>query len=351
MKISDIETPALIIDLDNMDENMRAIAALLEDGPALRPHYKSHKSTVIAHKQMLAGAKGITCAKLQEAEDLILSGIPDVLIANEITSPAKIARLAFLAGCAQVTVCVDNADNIIALEHAVSSAGNRLSCLIEYDVGMNRCGVHSCEEVLALAKIIAECPSLEFSGIQAYAGNLAHEEDVQHRIVASAEVELKLRALLQYLNDHNFSVKEVSGVSTGTVEYHAKDSVYTEVQTGSYLFMDMAYRAVGAPFRNSLFVLASVISRQGEAVITDAGMKSVSVDQRPPRFLGYENIPVEMSEEHSAIYVNTTLQIGDKMRLIPSHCCTTVNLYDFMYLCRGETVVDRIPITGRGHSL
>ena len=352
MRIEHIETPALILDLDVMERNMDVMDKLLEgSGARLRPHYKSNKCTAIAHMQMAWGAKGICCAKLSEAEDLALSGIPDILIANQITEASKIARMAYLAGCCWLTVCVDDPANVEALQRAAAVQNTVIHCLVEYDIGMDRCGVHTREEFAALARQIRECPNLRFDGIQAYAGNLAHQEDPDVRKQESDKVEAKLIDLIGYLGAQGIPVEEVSGVSTGTVEFHLKDTVYTEIQAGSYLFMDAAYRAVGVGFEHSLFVLASVVSRAGGGVITDAGLKSVSVDQRPPRFSGYEDHDVDMSEEHCAIYGEGLPQkVGDRMLLIPSHCCTTVNLHDHIYFVRKGQVVDRVPVTGRGHS-
>lgn len=352
MKLENLETPALIVDLDVLESNMAAMSRLLEGtGMGLRPHYKSHRCPAIAHRQIAAGAKGMTCAKLAEAKDLALSGIEDILIANQVTDPAKVARLASLAKCCRLSVCVDNGENVRQLQEAAGVQNAMIHCLVEYEVGMNRCGVDTPQAVLALARQIMSCPNLRFDGIQAYAGNLAHEEDQAKRREQSDVVENRLRELKAYLEGHEIPVREISGTSTGTVEMRRKDSVYTEVQAGSYLFMDMAYRAVGAGFSHSLFVLASVISRRPGAVITDAGVKSVSVDQRPPAFQGYEDVPVEMSEEHSAIYGDFPLAVGDKLRMIPSHCCTTVNLHNWLYLVRGNKVVDRVPVVSRGRSL
>lgn len=351
MKLEHLETPALLVDLDIMEANMQAMDRLLEgSGIRLRPHYKSNKCPAIAHMQMAAGAKGITCAKLSEAEDLIFSGIEDVLIANQITDPAKVARLAALAKCCCLSVCVDSAENITDLQNAAALQNATIHCLVEYDIGMNRCGVHTQEAVLALAQQLLSCPNLTFDGIQAYAGNLAHEEDFERRRDGSAAVEVKLKALKAYLEAQGIAVQEISGISTGTVQFHTEDTVYTEAQAGSYLFSDAAYHAVGAPFRNALFVAASVMHCHEGAVVTDAGLKSVSVDQRPPAFLGYETVPVEMSEEHAAIYGDFPQKVGERMLLIPSHCCTTINLYDNLYFVRGDKVVNRVPIVSRGKS-
>ena len=351
MKLEHLETPALMVDLDIMEANMQAMDRLLEgSGIRLRPHYKSNKCPAIAHMQMAAGAKGITCAKLSEAEDLVFSGIEDVLIANQITDLSKVARAAYLAKCCRLSICVDEAQNITDLQNAAALQGSVIHCLVEYDIGMNRCGVHTLEEVAALARQILSCPNLTFDGIQAYAGNLAHEEDFDARRDGSDAVEDKLKALKQYLEAQGIAVQEISGISTGTIQFHQENSVYTEAQAGSYLFSDAAYHAVGAPFQNALFVVASVMHCHEGAVVTDAGLKSVSVDQRPPVFRGYENVPVEMSEEHAAIYGSFPEKAGERMLLIPSHCCTTINLYDNLYFVRKGKVVDRVPIVSRGKS-
>ena len=353
MKLEHIETPALVLDLDLMEGNMRKMDAMLEGSNIrLRPHYKSNKCTALAHMQIEAGAKGITCAKLSEAEDLILSGIEDVLIANQVVAPAKIARLAALAKCCHLGVCVDNAQNVTDLQTAAAFQGSTLYCLVEYDIGMNRCGVHTKEDVLALARQITACPNLKFEGIQAYAGNIAHEHDFEKRKAASEVIKKKLADLKQYLEDNSIPVKEISGISTGTVQFHLQNSVYTEIQSGSYLLGDTTYEAVGVNFKHALFVLSSVMHKHDGAIVTDAGLKTVSVDQNPPVFKGFEQYPVSMSEEHAAIYgENLPMEIGNQLLMIPSHCCTCINIYDWLYFVRDGKVVDKVPINSRGKSI
>lgn len=352
MRLEYLETPALIVDLDALEHNIGVSNKMLEGSKMkMRPHYKSNKCPTIAHMQIDAGAKGITCAKISEAEDLIASGIEDVLIANQIVHPAKIARLAYLAKCCRLSVCVDNADNIRDLQKAAELQGSTIHCLIEYEIGMKRCGVDTPEAFYELVKVIETCPNLTFDGIQAYAGNLSHEENYEARDLESDKVEERLSTLKKYVEERGTAVKEVSGASTGTIQFRKKDSVYTEVQAGSYIFMDMAYNALDLEFQNSLFVLTSVLVKRDDVMITDAGRKSVSVDQKMPTFKEYPQYPVKVSEEHSAIYENLSVKVGDKLKLIPGHCCTTINLHDYLYLVRGDVVVDRVPIVSRGRSL
>jgi 3-hydroxy-D-aspartate aldolase len=353
MLLSQLETPALILDLDVFEENIKTMKLLLEPlGLALRPHYKSHKCTVIAHRQIAEGAKGITCAKLEEAEDLVNSGIEDILIANQIIQPSKIARVAYLAGCCHLTICVDNEDNIFALERAASEQGTTIHCLVEFEIGMNRCGVDSFEKFYALADLISKCQHLVFEGIQAYAGQLSHEEEYEQRKTETERIEQRIKELHDFIERKGLQVKEVSGVSTGTVEFRKKGSVYTEIQAGSYIFMDTAYNPLNLPFKNALFVLTTVISTNSNLIVADAGLKSISVDQKMPIFKEFPQFSVDMSEEHSAISVKGhNSSLGDKLMLIPGHCCTTINLHSHLYLVRDGKVEDKIIITSRGKSL
>ena len=350
MRLEQLETPALILDMDTLEEIMGLIKSQVDAaGIVLRPHYKSHKSTAIAQMQIKAGAKGITCAKLGEAEDLVFAGIKDVLIANQITEPVKLSRIAYLANCCKLTVCADHIENIKALEAAAALQNSKIHCLIEYEIGMNRCGVETPEQFLALAKEIESSPHLVFEGVQAYAGNLAHEEDYNLRKAGSEAVEARLGKLLHFLKDNGLPAKEVSGASTGTVQFRGKDTVYTEIQAGSYLFMDAAYNALNLRFKSALFVAASVMSIRGDLVIADAGRKAISVDQKMPVLNNHRDLPLKVSEEHSsAIIKDHQYSICDRLLIIPGHCCTTVNLHDYIYLIRGGEVEDRIPVTSRG---
>jgi 3-hydroxy-D-aspartate aldolase len=353
MRVEQLETPALVLDMDAMEENIRAMERLLSGtGIALRPHYKSHKCVELAWRQIEAGAKGITCAKLGEAEDLIQAGIGDILIANQIVDPAKIARLVHLAKCCRLTVCVDDLENVRNLSEAAVQAGATLYCLVEYDVGMKRCGARTEEEFLTLAEAVEASEGLCFEGIQAYAGNLSHEEDRGWREKEAEAVEHRLRSLLRYLTDHSVAVKEVSGVSTGTVEFKRQGGVYTEIQAGSYLFMDAAYARLSPGFQHALFVYATVVSTAGGRVVTDAGMKSCSTDQGEPVYEAYPDAVVSMSEEHSAFWADPAkpCHVGDRLRAIPGHCCTTVNLHDRIYRMRGGEVEGCMMVTSRGKS-
>lgn len=353
MKVSQIETPALIVERSVFENNMAVMSRLLEQTTmAFRPHYKSHKSFDVVKRQLAAGAKGITCAKLSEAEDLAQAGVSDILIANQVVQPEKLGRVAVLANKTRLTICVDHDQQVEALERAMAVQGGTLYVLVEYEIGMNRCGVETHEEVIHLARLISEQPHLCFEGIQAYAGQLSHEVDFEVRSSASAAIEADLTQLKNKLEEAGLAPKEISGGSTGTVELKPGDSVYTEMQCGSYLFMDGAYAQLDLRFENSLFLLTTVISTKPDRIVTDGGMKSLGMDQGNPIFVGYEGLPVSMSEEHGQVAApGHSARMGDKLRYIPGHCCTTINMHDKLYLVDGEDVVDIWTVTSRGKSV
>ena len=358
MLLTQLETPALVADAEIMEENMRKMAEIL-DGKVLRlrPHYKSHKCAAIAHRQIEAGAVGITCAKLSEAEDLADSGIEDILIANQIVDPEKLVRAAALAKKCRLTVCADDCDNVRALSKAASAAGSTIYVYVEYDIGMQRCGVTDPDVYLDLARLVESLPGLVYSGIQAYAGHVSHmisEEEREEITSGNAE---KIRALVKLLDDNGIAVKEISGGSTGSSVIKARQGLYTELQAGSYFFMDSTYGKLNnLPFKQSLFLMASVCSRRDGLTVLDAGVKSLGVEQDDPVILRLDGSPVNcreisVNEEHLKLFdPDQELAIGEKLLIIPGHCCSTVNLHDNIYLYRGRKVADRITVTARGKS-
>lgn len=353
MLLTDLDTPALVLDIDAFEGNIQKMDALLkETGLALRPHYKSHKCARIARRQMEAGAVGISCAKLSEAEDLADAGIEDILIANQVVHPAKVRRLAQLAARCRLSVCVDDAANVRALGEAVRAVGAQLTCLVEYEVGMRRCGVDSPEEALALAREIEAALGLCFGGIQAYAGHLAHERDFTRRQAESRAIEEDLRGLKRCFAQNGLPPDVITGCSTGTVALRGEDSPYTDMQAGSYLFMDVAYAKVGVEFAQALYVLSSVVSVRGDRVVTDTGTKALGMDQENPWFVDVpRELPVAMSEEHSSFDLpGHSYRRGDTLLCIPGHCCTTVNLYDNIYVTQKGGIIDRWPVTSRGRA-
>lgn len=349
MNIANIDTPALIVDKKILIENMKAMDDIISGtNLKLRPHYKSHKSSELAHLQIKNGAKGMTCSKISEAIDLCDCGIEDILIANQITDSKKIRRLADLAGCCRLSVCVDDINNIRELSKAAKNSGTTIYCLVEYEIGMKRCGVETKEEVLKLVRVIEESENLVFEGIQAYAGHASHMTEINERKEVTYNNFDKLNELLEFLKENNVRVNIVSGGSTGTAELKTK-SVYNELQAGSYLFMDYTYSALNLPFKNSLFVLSTVVSSKDGLTVVDAGVKTCGVDQGMPGIVDNSCEEIVASEEHFQLHkLGKSLNVGDKVKLIPGHCCSTINLHDKIYLVEDDKVVGRLLITARG---
>ena len=355
MKLERLETPALVVDEAAFEKNIDTMDALLAGSKArLRPHYKSHKCAAIAKRQIAAGAVGMTCAKLGEAEDLIRAGIRDVLIANQIVDPRKLRRVAKLAGQCRLTVCVDEEENARELSKAAAAAGTTVHVLVEYEIGMERCGVEDADEYVALAKLVSELPGLHYAGVQAYAGHVSHMAGAAEREKYTKENARKLRALLKKLEKAGVPAKTVSGGSTGTAAIKAKQGIYTELQAGSYLFLDSTYRKLRLPFRNSLFLLTTVVSRRGGRTILDAGVKSLGVDQDEPALFTLDGKElhakrIEVNEEHLKLFcLDRELPLGAQVLVMPGHCCSTVNLHDRLYFFRDGKITGSVKVTARG---
>ena len=351
MKIEGIITPALIVDENIYYQNAEKMKELLAGKSLkLRPHYKSHKCADIAREQIENGAIGMTCAKLGEAIDLCDAGIENILIANQIVDKKKIYDLASLASNCTLTVCVDNEENIMDIESAAANLDSCVHCLIEYEIGMERCGVSSKDEVARLAKLITtSCPHLEFDGIQAYAGHISHEVSLEQRQNLTQANFLKIKELISYLKEQGIEVKILSGGSTGTSLIKAEMGLYTELQAGSYLFMDSTYKELDLPFKNSLFILSTVVSVNDRITVVDAGVKSCGVDQGMPECVGFTVSHIVASEEHLQLHnPSKKFKIGDKVMLVPGHCCSTVNLHDKIYFVKDGKVTRRVAVTARG---
>ncbi len=349
-----IETPALLIDLDILERNIQIMAEFMKNKNAkLRPHFKTHKCPTIAHKQISKGAKGITCAKLGEAEILAAAGIKDILIANEIVEPSKVFRLAGIAHSdAKITVAVDNAENIADLSRAASIIGSTIYVLVEVDIGMRRCGVTTPNEVVHLVKKIINSEGLVFEGLQAYEGHLVYKTDFNERYHEVQEIADKLGEIRAVLTQNGVSVNEISGGGTGTYNITGNNTIWTEIQAGSYVFMDTVYNKLGLDFQDSLTILATVIHKHSGYAITDAGFKVCSVEQGQPQIKDYPDLRIEeLNEEHGKIIdEKNELQYRQKIEYVPSHCCGTVNLYDKYYCVRNGLLETVWPVSARGKS-
>jgi D-serine deaminase-like pyridoxal phosphate-dependent protein len=348
MAYADIDTPALVVDLDAFERNLKRMAdAVGKAGVRLRPHAKTHKSPVIALKQMALGAVGVCCQKVSEAETLVLGGVPDVFVSNEVIGPRKLDRLAALARQARVMVAVDNEAAIAPLAEAAARHGAQVRVLVEINVGANRCGVEPGEPAVRLAERVAKEKHLRFSGLQAYQGSAQHKRTIEERTAAINEAIDRSRRTVALLKTVGLDCDVVGGAGTGTFEMEAKSGVYNELQAGSYIFMDADYarnkKADGGrfdTFEHALFVLAGVMSTPvPDRVVIDAGLKTFSFDAGVPELHGLAGAIYERpSDEHANLNLtacNERPGLGDKVLLIPGHCDPTVNLHDWYIGVRG----------------
>jgi len=359
MRLADIDTPALLLDLDAFERNLDRLDATLRGVPVrVRPHSKSHKCPEIALRQLARGAVGVCCQKVSEAEAMVEGGVPDVLVSNEVVGAPKIARLAALAKRARVAVLVDDAGNAAELDEAARRAGIALEVLIEVNVGANRCGIAPGQPVVALANRILSLDNLRFAGLHAYQGAAQHVRLPAERRTLIDRAVQQVRATLELLHEHGIRCETVTGAGTGTYLLEAGSRVYNEIQPGSYIFMDADYgRNLGEDgkpvhdFEQSLYVWATVMSRAtSERAIVDAGLKAVSVDSGMPLVAGGGAEFLRASDEHGVLGTisGREFRLGEKIRLVPGHCDPTVNLYDWIVCYRGEEVEAVWPIAARG---
>lgn len=348
-----LATPALILDAVALRRNIAAMAARMEGPTRLRPHAKSHKCARIARMQVEAGAIGITAATVWEAAALVEAGIQDVLIANEVVGEPKIRRLATAAREGRLTVAVDDPRNAAALSAAAGAAGSEIGVLVDVDVGMNRCGVRSLEQALRVAGHIARLPGLRLRGVMGYEGHCVLEKDRGVRARKAGAAMAYLLSIAEALAAAGHPVEVVSAGGTGTYDLTGLNPRVTEIQAGSYVFMDATRLAIISEFTPALTVLATVVSRQGTTLVLDAGKKTVGVDFTLPRIAGIppeQAVPRAASEEHLLYDVTPEcpLAMGDRVEVIPGYCPTTVNLHDAFHVVEDGVVVDIWPVIARG---
>jgi len=361
MREDEVDTPALLIDLDAFEHNLDTMAKALQGTSVkLRAHAKTHKSPIIALQQIRRGAVGQCVQKVAEAEALAWGGVPDILISNEVAGASKLARAAALARIARISICADDPAHVAAISAAARDAGVKLNLLVEINVGGNRCGVEPGSPAVALAQMIAADPHLTFGGLQAYHGRAQHFRTIEERRTAIAQTVADTRRTVEMLTQQGLACPIVGGAGTGTFEIEAASGVFTELQAGSYCFMDVDYAknldesgAFVSQFRHALFVLGTVMSapRPGVAV-TDVGHKSIAIESGMPGVWQQPDMKfVSASDEHGKIEFPAEMRgpaIGAKLRLTPSHCDPTVDRHDWYVGIRNNRVECLWPVAARG---
>jgi D-serine deaminase-like pyridoxal phosphate-dependent protein len=361
---NDLDTPALLLDRAALERNVAKMAATAEQhGIGLRPHVKSHKCARIAHMQIDAGALGVSCATLGEAEAMVEAGVPGVLITSPVVGNNKLRRLVALAekaGPRQLIAVVDDPRNVAALSLHAARLAYPLDVLIDYHSGYHRTGVVDEDSALALARATVESGSLRLRGVQAYGGHLQHIEGRTERETAAARLREAVAAVVGALKAAGMPIEIVTGVGTGTHAADAPADLFTEMQPGSYVFMDVEYQHVLAadmqapPFETSLFVQSTVVSTQARSWVTvDAGTKSFATDSVAPIVARGVQGPAHYAffgDEHGKLTVDAAHRpsLGAHIEFVTPHCDPTVNLYDRYHVVEGDVLVDIWPIEARG---
>jgi len=345
-KLEDIDTPALVLDLDGFEKNLATLNASVAGKVRVRPHAKTHKCPDVAKRQIALGAVGMCCQKVSEAEAMVEGGVSDVLVSNEIVGAPKLARLADLSRRAKIGVCVDNAENVRQLK-------GDLDVYIEIDVGMRRCGVPPGAPAVALAREILKS-GLRFGGLQAYHGRAQHIRSMEERHAVIETAAQHVQHTKRLLKEAGIDCPIVTGAGSGTFMLEIETGAWDEIQCGSYAFMDVDYAknewAAPLPrFEHALFVLSTVMSRpSAEVAIVDAGLKASSVDSGLPWVYKKDLQYTRASDEHGWVEGKNPPALGEKVLLVPGHCDPTINLYDWYVCVRRGRVEALWPITARG---
>jgi D-serine deaminase-like pyridoxal phosphate-dependent protein len=359
---ADLKTPALVIDLDAFERNVRKMANHCSaSGISLRPHAKTHKCAEIARRQIAGGAIGQCCASLDEAEMLVRAGISSVLVTSPLVAEGSIRQLlALSAACPGLMAVVDSQQMVDRLAQAAFAAGQKLKLLVDIDIGHHRTGILPGKPACALASAITKSSNLEFIGIQGYAGHLMHLADRAERQTRSAAALDALRMTRDQLCGMGLTPRIITGGGTGSFDIDPAEQVLTELQAGSYIFMDRQYNDVwadGPPFETSLFVLTRIVSANHPGMATtDAGLKAFSTDAGAPliafgpkpgaaySFFGDEYGRINLADDDA-------IRLGDAVACIAPHCDPTVNLYGHYLAVRGGELVDRWPIASGKHRI
>jgi D-serine deaminase-like pyridoxal phosphate-dependent protein len=363
MQIFDLDTPALVVDFDKMERNIARMQNIADDaGVKLRPHTKTHKTPAIAQMQLRAGARGITVAKVGEAEVMEAANIIDILIAFPLQGATKIERLLKLNERANLRVSLDSFKVARDLSDAAAARQQRVKILVEVDPGYHRVGVLPNGPVRDLVREITKLPGIEFIGVMTHAGHAYAAKEIEEVAeIAEQEGNVVVESA-EYLRGAGIEVQEVSVGSTPTAPFVARVPGVTEIRPGNYVFYDAMQVALHSclPDDCALTVIGTVVAKHPDRIIFDTGAKALTSDKLPPHHgtghgivKGYEkNLVIErLSEEHATVKIADSShlpEIGDKIEIIPNHACPTVNLFDKFYAARKGQVIGEYEIPGRG---
>ena len=356
LKKTKLDTPALWVDLDTLENNIAYLAGCFcAAGVHWRPHVKGIKVPAIAHQVLAAGAIGVTCAKLGEAEAMAAAGIRDMLIANQIVGPQKIARLVHLQRHADVKVAVDHAANVAELGQAARLKGVVLGVVVEVDIGLHRAGVEPGQPAVNLSRTVHQTPGLRYLGLMAWEGHTRRIEDLKARQSAIEEAVGQLTHTATLCREAGVPVSIVSAGGTGTYYVTAHLPGITEIQAGGAIFGDVASQRWGVETKPCLFVRTTVTSRPApDRIIVDAGFKTLPRWHTPPQPVGLAGIEtIETSAEHGTVTLKAadlTLQVGDALDFLVGYGDETVLLHDKLYGIRDDMVETVWPIQAQGQS-
>jgi D-serine deaminase-like pyridoxal phosphate-dependent protein len=352
---NEIDTPALLVDLDIMEKNLRTMANFFQGKRAkFRPHTKVHRVPALALKQIEAGATGICCQKVSAAEVMVAAGIGDIMIATEIVTPSKINRLIQLATCANITVPVDSVQNADDLSKAAIEQGMKLNVWLEIHVGSQRCGVEPGGPALKLAERINALPGLRLIGLMAYEGHLDWLEPREQRRKEVEKVASLITDTQRLIEKTGISAKEISMGTTGTYDATGKFPEISQVRAGSYLLMDCKYHRHAPEFECALSVLSTVISvPSAQRAVTDAGLMSINQNYGPPEIKDSEGLAIyKLNGDNTLLTreIGSRTDVGDKIEIIPSYLDGTINMYEKLYGLRKNNVEAVWEISARGKS-
>ncbi len=344
-----LSTPGLVVDLDVFEANLAAMASLFEgSGKTLRPHVKTHRTPELARRQLGGSALGLTCATVGEAEAMVAAGMDDVLVANEVVDPRKIARLVALADRARVAVVADDPGPVAALSREAARVRSTIDVLIDVDILLHRCGVDSAADAVRLAEAIDRAPGLRLRGIMGYEGRIRRADEGRTGKIASAYA--TLAEARSAIVDAGFPVEVVSAAGTSTLAEALADPIITEIQAGVYALMEPARLEPGLPFRCAVAIRGTVISRHPGRVVVDIGRRVVGVEYGPPVPIGFVAKDLWISDEHATIEMDDPVPpLGSELDFAPGQIRTTFNLHDHVWVSRGGRLIDRWPIA-RGTS-